>query len=176
MTMSATLINSYVPDLLIDVKPVIIDDTRQTWSPKTDTPNPMILPHSFLESITPIFTIRHPIRMITSGVGIILHTNGRGLDEPAIELTRTYKWSRILCDYYRAFGVTPVVVDGDELARNTEDQVNKLCPLIGSDASKIQYNWEPKGRAGAYLKDLNESTGVIRDEVRTTSGWSCRFC
>ena len=184
MTMSASSINSYFPDSLIDVKPTIIDDTRQVRSLETDVPNPMILPHSFLARITPIFTIRHPIRMVPSGIGIILRSSGRGLDDSAIDLTRSYKWSRILCDYYRTLRITPIVIDGDELARNTEDQMKKLRSLIGLDGSQIQYSWEPKGLTATmdkrmkevYLKDLYEATGVIRDEVCTASRRSCRFC
>ncbi|KAL0068241.1 hypothetical protein AAF712_004626 [Marasmius tenuissimus] len=175
LSMSATVINKYFPDLLIDTKAIIVDETCPSCSSTTDVPNPMVLPHSFLANLTPIFTIRHPIRMISSGVGIMFRSYGRGFDEPSIDLTRTYKWSRILYDYYRAIGITPIVIDGDELVRHTEDQMNKLCSLIGLDGSKIQYSWEPKAshatvdermREEVYLKAVYESTGVIRDEEK----------
>ncbi|KAK1235406.1 hypothetical protein PQX77_001375 [Marasmius sp. AFHP31] len=170
--MSATVVNKYFPNSLNDTKAVIIDETRPS---NADVPNPMILPHSFLANLTPIFTIRHPIRMISSGVGIMFRSYGCGFDEPAMDLTRTFKWSRILYDYFRAIGITPIVIDGDELARHTEDQMNKLCSLVGLDGSKIQYSWEPKAsyatvneqmREEVYLKAAYESTGVIRDEEK----------
>ncbi|KAK1235402.1 hypothetical protein PQX77_001371 [Marasmius sp. AFHP31] len=53
--------------------------------------------------------------------------------------------------------------------------MNKLCSLVGLDGSKIQYTWESKAsyatvneqmREEVYLKAVNESTGVIRDEEK----------
>ncbi|KAL0570803.1 hypothetical protein V5O48_011154 [Marasmius crinis-equi] len=183
ITMSASVVNSHVPGALEPNSypdPVIADtnDTNKddAESDTAPNPNPMILPASFLASITPILIIRHPIRMITSGMDIMLGTCGVDIDEPGIRRTCTFKWTRLLSDYYRASGNTAIVIDGDELVRNTKNQMEKLCLLLGPevDGSAIQYEWKPKAsytavdekmKEDVYLRELYESTGVIVDEA-----------
>ncbi|KAL0570804.1 hypothetical protein V5O48_011155 [Marasmius crinis-equi] len=172
ITMSTSVVNSHVPNALGPSYPVIAD----MEVPLSTNTNPMILPASFLASITPIFTIRHPIRMITSGTDIILGTYSADIDEPAVRRSCTLKWTRILFDYYRASGKTAIVIDGDELVRDTRSQMEKLCSLISPsvDGSRIQYEWKPKAShtvlnekmREVYLGDLHESTGVIVNEEK----------
>ncbi|KAL0569868.1 hypothetical protein V5O48_012087 [Marasmius crinis-equi] len=174
VAMSASVMNSVFPDTVNETRPVIVDKNA-VFSPEkvSSVPNPMVLPDSFLTTVTPILVIRPPVRVITSGMRVILNEYGCGMDEPGVYQTCTFKWTRILFEYYRARGITPIVVDGDELARDTESQMSKLCSLIGVDGSKIRYEWKPKAsyikmdetmQEQVYLKVLYESTGVIKDE------------
>lgn len=61
----------------------------------------------------------------------------------------------------------PIVVDGDSLLNDTEGQMTTFCEMVGMDASKIQYSWDPhyvKRNAvwDAFTKVAEESTGVIK--------------
>ncbi|KAL0570805.1 hypothetical protein V5O48_011156 [Marasmius crinis-equi] len=174
-TMSTSVVNSQIPNALKPSYPVIAD----TEKPPSTNPNsnPMILPASFLASITPIFTIRHPIPLITSWMNIILGTYGENYDKLAVWRSCSFRWTRTLFDYYRVSGKTAIVIDGDELVRDTKNQMEKLCSLIGPgvDGSGIQYEWKPKAsymavdekmKEDVFLRVLYESTGVIVNEER----------
>ncbi|KAL0563707.1 hypothetical protein V5O48_018356 [Marasmius crinis-equi] len=186
MTMYASVVDACVPGVLEvpdpDSEPVVVDKLKTsptTTNTTSPNPNPMILPASFLASITPILMIRHPIRTVTSGMGIMLGTYGKNIDEPAVPLTCTLKWTRILFNYYQSSAREAIVIDGDELVRDTKGQMDKLCALLGPgagvDGSGIRYEWKAKKesvevseemREEVYLRDLYESTGVIVNEEK----------
>ncbi|KAG7085949.1 hypothetical protein E1B28_003477 [Marasmius oreades] len=167
-SLSTSVIDSQFPGSMNDVHPVISGNTP-------GGPNPTVLPDTFLANITPIIVIRHPTTMVASTAKVMLREFGADRDDPGISLSCTYKWSRVLFDFFRGAGQVVGVVDGDEMVNDTEGVMIKLCGLIGVDGSLIQYEWKPKAlctpmneemNEHVYLKALYESTGIIRDKQK----------
>ncbi|KAF9261011.1 hypothetical protein L218DRAFT_961929 [Marasmius fiardii PR-910] len=184
--MSASVINSYFPGSMRDVHPVVSDIETAEESPgavavapsSTSSSNPTVLPNSFLTTITPIIMIRHPVRMISSAAKVMFRGFSASTEDPGLALACSYKWSRTLFDYLKELspvsGMEPIVVDGDVMVEDVEKQMKELCGLIGVDGGRVRYEWEPKGvytpmnkemNEHVFLKDLYESTRVIKDKV-----------
>ncbi|KAF9261010.1 hypothetical protein L218DRAFT_961927 [Marasmius fiardii PR-910] len=178
--LSASLVNAELPDAFNETHPTIVDENNDNMEPMHSElspmyTNPTVLPKSFLASVTPVLTIRHPLRIINSTAGIFFRSLGARVDSPEFLLSSSLKWTRVLYDYCKSAGLDPVIVDGDELVRDTKVQMTKLCALICVDGSLIQYEWNPKGsytemneemKENIFMQVLYKSTGVVRDEVR----------
>lgn len=155
--------------------------------------NPSFVPDRFMNSLTPIFIIRNPMRMIPSWYKNVSENFGATTRDSEWPFTASYHWCRILYDYYEeyfkanpreGFPVLPLVVDGEELVLHTEDLMTQLCDLIHLDSSAVKYTWEtgdpysswPAAAAPEDLKtpavkkvieafggNIARSTGVVRD-------------
>ncbi|KAF9261018.1 hypothetical protein L218DRAFT_906236 [Marasmius fiardii PR-910] len=175
--LSTSVIHSQFPSLVNDVHPAILDETLES-TPNVNTrmgtaSNPTFLPDPFLVNITPLFTIRHPTSVVSSIAKAMINSLGAGPNDPGIRLASTLRWPRILFDLFKESGREAIVIDGDELVNDTQNQMRKLCALIGVDESRIQYEWAPKAshtpmdvehNEQIYLKTIYESTGVIKDK------------
>ncbi|ESK91481.1 hypothetical protein Moror_2613 [Moniliophthora roreri MCA 2997] len=170
-----SVINSYCNRSLKEGLGCIIDpDGDNGFQFNDSTPeevtNSTCLPEVFLYRIIPVITIRDPIRATASAMGIMLRSLGATLDEANLEASCTFKWSRLLFDYYGAKGgPAPIVVDGDKLVKDPQGQMKKLCELIDIDESGIQYTWEARIQVqneemheDVFMGVLHRSTGVIR--------------
>ncbi|ESK91482.1 hypothetical protein Moror_2614 [Moniliophthora roreri MCA 2997] len=172
-----SVINFYCHKDLKEGGPIVdSDDVGESHfggSAANEVKNPTRLPEIFLSKIIPIITIRDPIRKTASAMRVMLGSLGADLDEAHLESSCILKWSRLLFDYYRAKGgPTPIVIDGDVLAKDPEGQMKKLCELIGIDESGIQYTWEARTQAqntemleDVFIGVLHRSTGVIRGNI-----------
>ncbi|KAJ3856517.1 hypothetical protein EV368DRAFT_32220 [Lentinula lateritia] len=155
--------------------------------------NPTFVPDRFINTLTPIFIIRNPIRMIPSWYKNTSENFGATTKESEWPFTATFHWCRILYDYYDnyfkahprlGYPILPLVVDGDDLVLHTEDIMTQLCDHIHLDSSAVKYTWEsgdpysswPAAAAPDDLKtpavkkvidafggNVARSTGVIRD-------------
>lgn len=177
-----------VIDHFLDLRP---EDRHQAQpSPSTnsalDTKNPLILPDRLVLSLHPIFTIRHPAKQVGSyyRASQILQTP---VDHQETKIECTYKFVRLLFDYYKAAfainsgsdddaggkkgaGVWPVVIDGDDLINDTERIANNFCEIASLDPKGVIYKWE-KGKPEsnpfeAVFKDMiNNSHEVVKNSV-----------
>ncbi|ESK92125.1 hypothetical protein Moror_4776 [Moniliophthora roreri MCA 2997] len=111
--------------------------------------NPTFLPDAFLFSFTPIFTIRHPARVLQSYIRATYHAKhilerGKVLLSQ-VEVIARFKWERLVFDAFNQFegNTRPIVVDGDKLVQDPQSQMRSLCERLGIDTDKIDYVWDP---------------------------------
>ncbi|KAK7046015.1 hypothetical protein VNI00_007010 [Paramarasmius palmivorus] len=175
LTMSPAITNSYCQRSLREGHVIKDPDGTSSTDGSTFQPNgnPTCLPDSFLSRIIPIITIRDPIRMVASSMGVMLRDLGAKLDEPHLEASCTFRWSKFLFDYYQSRGGPAfIVIDGDRLVTDPEGQMKKLCALINIEESGIQYTWEPRRKPPnkemlehVFIGVMHRSTGIIRGKV-----------
>lgn len=158
--------------------------------------NPTFVPDRFINTLTPIFILRNPIRMIPSWYKNTSENFGATTKDTEWPFTASFHWCRILFDYYDNYfkanprpGYTtlPLVVDGDDLVLHTEDIMTQVCELTHLDSDAIKYVWEsgdpysswPAAAAPEDMKtpevkrvieafggNIARSTGVVRDAAK----------
>ncbi|KAJ3756848.1 hypothetical protein FB446DRAFT_719801 [Lentinula raphanica] len=185
----------YPLEPLVDRKLDIAADSTlsEEGDPNALPTNPTFVPDRFMNTLTPIFIIRNPMRMIPSWYKNTADHFGATTKDSEWPFTATFHWCRILYDYYEnyfqahpreGFPMLPIVVDGDDLVLHTEDIMTQLCDLIHLDSSAVKYTWEagdpysswPAAAAPDDLKtpavkkvidafggNIARSTGVVRD-------------
>lgn len=158
-----------------------IDETAQVV-------NPTILPDRFLKTFSPVLIIRHPAKQIASWykASRVFATE---LDDPDFELAGTFKFSRLVFDYYKSLyhpkqngapngnaqnGKTvklhwPIVIDGDDVINDTEGMAKRFCSVTGLDPAGVIYKWEKiepiNKEVEAFQGTLSKSSGVTKHEV-----------
>lgn len=105
--------------------------------------NPTMMPDDLLlhPGTTPVFTIRHPILTISSahrtmGKMDVRHGGGR-LNFFSVTCQI---WYRMMYDFYVNKGITPIVVDGDDIM-TSEAFVRQLCSRVGLDPDQAYLSW-----------------------------------
>ncbi|KIK70300.1 hypothetical protein GYMLUDRAFT_255450 [Collybiopsis luxurians FD-317 M1] len=160
--------------VMVDRKLDVIGPEVELDLPSPPFPNPTLLPDRLLATMSPVVLIRHPIFTYPSYLRAISIVGGSRLTE--LSLMATYRWQRIIYDFYRAYYNKtdpegkrdwPIVIDGDKLVEDTEGQMKKFCALVGLTESEIEYSWDSLGRSenrllDAFVGTINESTGVIK--------------
>ncbi|KAK7053220.1 hypothetical protein VNI00_003839 [Paramarasmius palmivorus] len=154
--------------------PMITFNGASSWE---STINPTCLPDAFLFSSTPIITIRHPARVLASWVQATYDKFGSEAKYPFLmEKAAKFKWERMIFDSF--VGQTScIVVDGDRLARDPQEQMRALCKALGIDGrdGMIQYTWDATDAGNsndfssqefktAFLGTLSRSRGIIADK------------
>jgi hypothetical protein len=144
--------------------------------------NKTFMPDEFLDTIRPIFLIRHPALSFPSLERQISIWSGKsGAVERSIGMT--YSFTRSLYDYYSdrygknpsSDGVKwPLVIDADDMI-NHQDLLVDIGELMRMKRSKMQFTWDkktPKQLAEQPLEmkmmmmeTLNVSTGVQTDKL-----------
>ncbi|KAG7085975.1 hypothetical protein E1B28_003499 [Marasmius oreades] len=143
--------------------------------------NPTLLPDRIFFSLTPIFTIRHPARVIPSYARAVLNSFGTDTSDLDIPIGGAgFCLDRLVFDAFKAFDEAraaaegrpprvPIVVDGDRFVRDPRGQMRRVCEALGIDADEalLKYSWEAnldteesKKREG-FLSVLHRSTGVL---------------
>lgn len=108
--------------------------------PGQETPSkstsPLCLPDDFLTSILPVILIRNPALMVPSFY--------RAQNDCKIDLDSAHfrcfmelQWTWQLYDWYCIQGITPIVVDGDDVMKQPA-VVRKLCEMCGMDPDKVR--------------------------------------
>ncbi|KAG7100137.1 hypothetical protein E1B28_001918 [Marasmius oreades] len=168
--------------------------TSNGESPTAVPRNPTFVPDRFMNTLTPIFIIRNPARMIPSWYKNISEHFGGTTKDSEWPFTASFRWCRIVFDYYEeyfkahpraGFPNLPLVVDGDDLILHTTDIMEQTCDLIHLDSSAVKYTWEtgdpysswPAAAAPEDMKtpavrnviesfggNIARSTGVVRDD------------
>ncbi|KIK53832.1 hypothetical protein GYMLUDRAFT_178364, partial [Collybiopsis luxurians FD-317 M1] len=145
-------------------------------------PNPTFLPDRLLATVSPVITIRHPMYSFPSWVRAA-STFGSTVFDTEFAVTGSFRWQRIIYDFYRAYYDSlntdqggdnkkdwPIVIDGDKLVDNTQGQMSKFCALVGLPESGIRYTWESTDQptdhvTDAFLGTIMGSKGVIKRPV-----------
>ncbi|KAF5392979.1 hypothetical protein D9757_001094 [Collybiopsis confluens] len=156
--------------------------------PKFPVPNPTFIPDRLVTSFIPVFMIRHPAYAFPSALRASASYGAKVFD-PDFAILATYRFQRIVFDFYRRFydeqggdmhpGLTdsrqkkwPIVIDGDRLVNDTRMHMIKFCEMIGPiglDESQIQYSWDAhctrsrNALQDAFLGVVQQSTGVIKN-------------
>lgn len=112
-------------------------------APAPMTANPTVIPDDYLNSYTPVMTIRHPILMVDSIYRCQLPIMGQLPTDEDFEAMGTLRWCRILFDYYKARGHTPALVEAVDYIWNTKPTLDKLCQVIGIDPAGVKETWDP---------------------------------
>ncbi|KAG7085919.1 hypothetical protein E1B28_003466 [Marasmius oreades] len=141
-------------------------------------PNPTLLPDRFFFSFTPIITIRHPARVLPSFLRA-LQRLGDDISHPEFAVHgESFRLERLIFDSFKAYeearavaegrkAKVPIVIDGDKLVRDPQDQMKELCMLLGIDEGQLKYSWDPPRllehtkMARAYMDEFNRSTGIF---------------
>lgn len=170
---------------------------RYTKTPTWSALNRTVLPDEFLRTWNPIILIRHPAVMFPSAAraqnDLLKDDNFQlALSEQSIILTMTdirgiYDW--YVNDMKKNAGASasgingtsgytwPIVIDADDVIKNTTAVTTKLCEIIGLDESQLQFEWktESKNRYAAddpmsiaavrMLSTLSASKGIMKDKL-----------
>lgn len=138
--------------------------------------NPTCIPDQILESFTPIFVIRRPILMVDSLYRCQLPVMGQLPTDEDFDVMGTFRFTRILFDYFKSKGSTPALVEAVDFIYNNKPTMDKLCSKIGIDPEGIKDTWDPIPEeyfpyhhvAVAFTGDMMRSSGIERrnKEVR----------
>src|ERR1700761_180357 len=103
------------------------------------------LPPKFLESVTPLFIIRHPTLLIPSYIRAHLEVGEKGISEDQVRLAANFKPIRTLVDMYTTkLGEKPIIVDGDDLVNDAKRVCSEICTRLGLDPGLLKYEWEKR--------------------------------
>ena len=164
------------------------------------TPNPTLLPDRFFTTLAPVIVIRHPALVIPSFLRAASSFGASAFD-PDFPMNASYKWQRLVFECYtalynqqsgnqsesnvshsdnntwKATQKWPIVMDGDKLVSDTQNQIEKLLCLLDLDPKLVEYTWDAKGKElsevdKAFVGVINTSTGIIKSEVERCKQFS----
>lgn len=95
-------------------------------------------PMEWLADLTNVFLIRHPARVVAS--------YQRKRENPKLEDIGFIQQVRIF-EQVKAMGLTPVVVDSDDILQNPGGMLAQLCKAIGLEYEADMLHWQPGGNA-----------------------------
>ena len=101
------------------------------------------IPASLLlhENTVPILTIRDPRLAVTSAYRVLKdmglpHGSGR----PNFLISTSLQWQRLLYDSFTSHGITPLVVDADDLMTSPQ-YARSLCEKLNLDPAQAHLSW-----------------------------------
>jgi hypothetical protein len=94
------------------------------------------------ENTVPILTVRDPRLAVVSAYRVLKdiglpHGSGR----PNFLISTSLQWQRLLYDFFVSHGITPLVVDGDDLMTSPQ-YARSLCQKLDLDPA-LAYLWWP---------------------------------
>lgn len=108
-----------------------------------DSGNFTSVPSSLLlhEGTVPVLTIRDPRLAITSAYRVLKdmglpHGSGR----PNFLISTSLQWQRLLYEFFTSHGITPLVVDGDDLMTSPQ-YARSLCEKLDLDPGHAYLSW-----------------------------------
>lgn len=120
------------------------------------------LDESFLDKVTNVFLIRNPKQLISSLAQVLPEVSMRDTG-----IKRQYDLFNQLKDNARV----PVVIDSEEILKNPETALTKLCEAIGIPFEKSMLEWKtgPIKEDGVWAKywykNVHNSTGFEKQET-----------
>ncbi|KAK7049685.1 hypothetical protein VNI00_005716 [Paramarasmius palmivorus] len=174
------------PTPVIEDRALDLDEAERTIATSGGipfpVPNPTFLPDRLIKSLTPVFLIRHPGRVFPSFLRASTLI-GATVAGGNASLYLSFKWQRIMFDFYKAWYSCPrgaesarpgrenlpIVIDGDKLIDDPQGQIRKMCQLLGLDPAPVQFSWEKKEKFESpahevFLSTIGKSTGVIKNK------------
>lgn len=82
----------------------------------------------------------------------------------------TLSWSRFMYEWYLSHGITPLIIDGDDI-QNSPETVKMLTRETGLDPDSVIFSWETREAQGqamkAFTSTIYASTGVVKGKDST---------
>ncbi|KAF3911808.1 hypothetical protein AA313_de0207635 [Arthrobotrys entomopaga] len=104
--------------------------------------SPLILPAEFLVTVQPVMLIRNPIRVVPSFYKVASAGLGARVDDEDWPSQVSFKPSRLVYDWYKTQGISPIVIDAYELVHKSQELMRDLCTRCGIDAEGIITSWD----------------------------------
>ncbi|KAK6544054.1 hypothetical protein TWF694_000767 [Orbilia ellipsospora] len=104
--------------------------------------SPLLLPSDFLVTVQPVILIRNPIRVVPSFYKVARVGFGATVDDEDWPVQVSFKSSRLVYDWYRAQGISPIVIDAYELVHKSQELMQELCTRCDIDTKGIILSWD----------------------------------
>ncbi|KAF4219369.1 hypothetical protein CNMCM5878_003288 [Aspergillus fumigatiaffinis] len=148
--------------------------------------NDTLLPDDILETLSPVFLIRHPALAFPSFLRAYRDLHGveasRSKDgELDFNMIMTLRWTRRLyeryvltregCSYYVDDDSMdgPIILDADDVITNPEVLV-RFCKFVGLDASRLRFTWESIKPEAAFATDEQRMKQRMWSTLLTSEG------
>ena len=141
-------------------------------------PNALEIPDALLEKFTPVLLIRHPVLQVDSIYrSMTSYSQCRPGDEDFNLITCT-RHSRWLFEYFKHTrgGLTPIVVDGEDVLWRTQELGSNICAALGLPADGLKDQWDrlpeerkhPNWFLAAMTTTMTDSTGIERMDEKVS--------
>lgn len=134
--------------------------------------NPTLLPDDFMLSFAPIFLIRHPALVFPSWYKMGHNTFGADIDDYDFPVEVSFRWSRILYDWYlnvssepssrspQTQSRKPTVIDADD-TMSDRGALERVCHQLQLDPQHLAFEWQAaKTGLFPWFSSIQKSTGV----------------
>lgn len=124
------------------LSPLRRQDRNTVFPPVSD--NSTFVPDDLLKTLTPIITIRRPLRMIDSLWRVTHELTKMVSGDEDFDLQGTLKWTKSMYDCFKArLGIEPVVLDSEDFICNIKALTEKLCAMWSLDPEGVKDTWDP---------------------------------
>ncbi|KAK5163702.1 uncharacterized protein LTR77_010375 [Saxophila tyrrhenica] len=106
--------------------------------------NISVMPDDFLDTLTPVFLIRHPALMIPSWYRAQRLTLQEEVSDESFRVFSSLKWARMMFELVRfRSGRSPLVLNGEDLVARPDMIVQEVCRTLDLDPKQVQLQWKP---------------------------------
>jgi hypothetical protein len=131
--------------------------------------NGTLIPDHIFDNMQPVILVRHPIYQVNSTRGMADVVNMGPSDED-FECLCSLALHRTVFELFRQKGLTPVVVDAEDILWRTRKMTENLSDSLGLDATQFSEIWEtwpedqqdPSPLIQAFVQTIYASTGIER--------------
>lgn len=171
--------------IYVFLKPSVVDSNLKTPRPPRLVPqlqpkdaeiristNPTLLPDDLMLSVSPVFLIRHPALVFPSWYKLSRAAFDADVDDSDFPVEATFKWSRILYDWYLKIWSEsssdtpgtqrrkPAVIDADD-TMSDRAALERLCHQLLLDPRHLSFEWQVSTtELHPWLSTIQKSTGV----------------
>lgn len=152
--------------------------TITTGNDDSDNDNPTLLPTRFLRGLTPVLLIRHPALVFESILRVSGPTMGANVSDAEFPIEASFRWLRVLYDWFVAHSIRPIVINADEIIAHPTI-VQQLCKQLQLDPSGVRLSWDPmpqstlEGQSSYqqhFFSTIHSSSGVRADKHSAAQG------
>lgn len=175
---------NYIDDPSFDLNTkgftVQLPDRYANTKSEVSVQNRTVLPNIFLRSWTPIFLIRHPVRLFPSLCRALLEVRKSQMSDVGLDYflcdmqsQMSLVGTRRLYDWYasdllaKEHASDPILLDSDDVINET-GVTEQLVRLVGLDLAKMKRSWTPAQEA--ELAQVSGSDKVFLETLMTSSG------
>ncbi|THX84770.1 hypothetical protein D6D05_03104 [Aureobasidium pullulans] len=149
---------------------VVLDIIRSTSGHAFHPPeegNFTSIPSSLLlhENTVPILTIRDPRLAVPSAYRVLKDMGfSHGSGRPNFVISTSLHWQRLLYDFYISHGISPLVVDGDDLMTTSEEEKSAMHPMFLASQRNLIESEGPNPDRAAQNTDFEKEEQKWEDE------------
>lgn len=124
----------------------------------------------FLDSLTPVFLIRHPALMTPSWYRAQKLTLREDVRDESFRVFSSLRWARLLFDHFCArAGEVPLLLDGEQMVAHPEAVIHYLCDRLDLDRAYAKFRWNVVSEEKQasldlmqrhFFRDLMSSDGI----------------